>query len=270
MNYVNSIKQIKDYDGYESLFCIDQSLKELNPTGTFKDKQPQALDALLQNNTVPITIGAMSTGNTAYSVLKFAIDYNIKHGKLITPVIYLPKGLEHRAYFGPDNQNQIVQGKEYFNVLENLAQKSGGKLVWLDFGTPGKKSPEDYLSSLRLAKVAQKENLIADNGLFINITEGLEHTAFLSKKQINTLTEEEYSRLPKLRIKAYQPIIIKGLEDLKTNYGVVPDYLICQFGAGILFNEIKDYIQQSGLKTKIIPVAVGDQESCADKIYPSY
>jgi hypothetical protein len=270
MNYVNSVKQITHYEGYDKLFCIDQSMSELNPSGTFKDKQPQALDTLLQNNTTQITIGAMSTGNTAYSVLKFALDYNNQHGKLITPVIYLPLGLETKSYFGPDTENNLISGKEYFRILEEMAQKSGGKLVWLDFGTPGKKSPEDYLSSLRLARVAQKEGLLADNSKFINITEGLERTTFLSKKQVDTLSEEEYLRLPKLGIKAYQPIIIKGLEDLKRNHGLVPDYLICQFGAGILFNEIKDYIQESGLKTKIIPVAVGDPESCADKIYPSY
>lgn len=268
-NYTNSIKRIQRHAGYEHLYCIDQSLLELNPTGTFKDKQPQALQFILQGNT-PITIGAMSTGNTAYSVLRFASEYNATHGQIITPVIYLPKGLETKRYFGPDTEGRRVKGEEYIQTLEDLAKIAGGKILWLDFGTPGKKTAQDYLSSLRLARVAQDENLIPDSGLFLNITEGLEHTTFLSKEQIDNLSEEEYSRLPKLGIKAYQPIITKGLTDLQANYGVTPDYLICQFGAGILFNEIKDHIDNSGLETKIIPVAVGDPDSCADKIYPSY
>jgi hypothetical protein len=270
MTYINSIKKIQEYEQYSNLFCIDQSLQKLNPTGTFKDKQLQALESILRDNTEPITIGAMSTGNSAYSVLNFALNYNLVHNKTITPVIYLPNCLKKRAYFGPDSENRIIKSSQYVHVLGRLAEKANGKLLWLDFGTPEKKSPEDYLSSLRLAKVAQKEGLLADNSKFINITEGLEHTTFLSKEQVNTLSEEEYFRLPKLGIKAYRPIITKGLEDLKRNHGLVPDYLICQFGAGILFNEIKDYIHESDLKTKIIPVAVGDPDSCADKIYPSY
>jgi hypothetical protein len=268
---INNVKRIK-YAGYGNLFCIDESLNEINETGTFKDKQPQTLDKLFKSKPLkkPLTLGAMSTGNTAYSILKFALDYNKTNKYKITPVIYLPHGIENRPYFGPDTNGNCVSGREYISILDNIAHKAEGMLIYLDFGTPGKKSSKDYLSSLRLAKVAKQYGAIKEGETFLNITEGLETTTFIEYAQIDSLSEKEYLNIPKLRIRAYEPIIVNGLKHLKKRFGKKPKYIICQFGAGILFNEIKTYCDKNKIGAQIIPVAVGDPQSCAEKIYPSY
>lgn len=268
----NSVKRIDNFEGYGNLFCVDESLEEINPTHTFKDKQPQALKILLEKEYkgIPITIGAMSTGNTAFSILDFAINFNKKYGNLITPVIFIPIGIEKKGYFGPDTIGRVVDSKKYISLLEKMALEAKGMIIHLDFGQPGKKSTSNYLSSLRLGKIAQQKELIKPTGLFLNITEGLETTTFLSNEQISTLSEQEYSKMQKLGIKAYEPVILRGLVDLKKKFKKSPKYIICQFGAGILFNEVKDFVKKKGMKTKVIPIAVGDPDSCAEKIYPSY
>ncbi|MFA5993318.1 MAG: PLP-dependent lyase/thiolase [Candidatus Pacearchaeota archaeon] len=47
----------------------------------------------------------------------------------------------------------------------------------------------------------------------------------------------------------------------------VPDYVIVPFGAGILCNEVIDYIKDKNLKTKVIPVSSGDPKTIAVMLY---
>lgn len=271
MNRINFVKKIENYDGYRNLFCIDEGMYYNNPTCTFKDKQPKALLSHIGQKgvTLPLTIGAMSTGNTAFSIFNFVRFWNqIAVRREITPVIYVPTGFEERSYFGPDVNGIRVDGRNYLGVLEKKSLETGGKIIHLDFGD-GSQSKE-YLSSLRLGKVAAEHGLIKEGGVFLNITEGLDDASPLTLEQISSLTEEQYSQLQKLGIKAYQPIIDRGLADLNDFFGVEPDYVICQFGAGMLFNETRDYLKDNLPEAKCISVAVGSTDSCADKIYPSY
>jgi hypothetical protein len=57
---------------------------------------------------------------------------------------------------------------------------------------------------------------------------------------------------------------------MKERYGITPDIIVSQFGAGILYNEIVQYCKDNSIKAEIVPVAVGTPATAADKIYPSF
>ncbi len=88
-----------------------------------------------------------------------------------------------------------------------------------------------------LEKIAKENNKILDE--FIDITEGLDRPAYVK--------------------------IIK--EAIENQLKELPDYVIVPFGAGILCNEIIDYISDNNLKTKVIPVSSGDPETIAIMLY---
>lgn len=76
-------------------------------------------------------------------------------------------------------------------------------------------------------------------GEFIDITEGLDRPAYVN-------------------------IIIEAVEQqLKS----APDYVIVPFGAGILCNEIIDYVNDKGLATKVVPVSSGNPDTIAIMLY---
>ena len=76
-------------------------------------------------------------------------------------------------------------------------------------------------------------------GKFIDVTEGLDRPSYVH-------------------------IIIEAIEQqLKET----PDYIIAPFGAGILCNEIMDYINDYQLHTKVIPVSSGDPNTIAVMLY---
>jgi threonine dehydratase len=63
---------------------------------------------------------------------------------------------------------------------------------------------------------------------------------------------------------AYVNIIIEAVEQ---QLRFSPDYVIVPFGAGILCNEIIDYVNDHKLKTKVIPVSSGDPDTIAVMLY---
>jgi hypothetical protein len=76
-------------------------------------------------------------------------------------------------------------------------------------------------------------------GEFIDITEGLDRPAYVN-------------------------IVIEAVEQ-QLKYS--PDYIIVPFGAGILCNEIIDYINDHKLHTKVIPVSSGNPDTIAVMLY---
>jgi threonine dehydratase len=88
-----------------------------------------------------------------------------------------------------------------------------------------------------LEKLARENDACFEN--FIDVTEGLDRPAYV--KIIKEVIESQ----------------------LKSS----PDYVIVPFGAGILCNEIIDYIDDNNLKTKVIPVSSGNPETIATMLY---
>jgi threonine dehydratase/DNA-binding Lrp family transcriptional regulator len=76
-------------------------------------------------------------------------------------------------------------------------------------------------------------------GEFVDITEGLNRPAYVN-------------------------IIIEAIEQ---QLRFSPDYVIVPFGAGILCNEVIDYVAEHKLKTKVIPVSSGDPDTIAVMLY---
>lgn len=88
-----------------------------------------------------------------------------------------------------------------------------------------------------LEDLAREHNVV--KGTFVDITEGLDRPAYVN-------------------------VIIESIEQqLKHS----PDYVIVPFGAGILCNEIIDYINEHKLHTKVIPVSSGDPNTIAVMLY---
>jgi len=96
---------------------------------------------------------------------------------------------------------------------------------------------KQYYSSSDLEKVVREHNLCYDD--FINVTEGLDRPAY-----VNIISET----------------IEKQLDE-------EPDYIIVPFGAGILCNEIMDYVNDNKLKSKVIPVSSGNPNTIAIMLY---
>lgn len=85
--------------------------------------------------------------------------------------------------------------------------------------------------------LARKSGFCLDN--YINVTEGLNRPS-------------------------YEGVISEVVEhQLKQ----APDYVIVPFGAGILCNEIKDYLSDHNLKSKVIPVSAGNPDTIALMLY---
>jgi len=63
---------------------------------------------------------------------------------------------------------------------------------------------------------------------------------------------------------SYEGVIAEVIEQQLKQ---VPDYIIVPFGAGILCNEIKDYIHDNKLNSVVIPVSTGDPNTIALMLY---
>ena len=88
-----------------------------------------------------------------------------------------------------------------------------------------------------LEEIARDNNAVLDE--FIDITEGLDRPAYVN-------------------------IIIEAVEQ---QLKFAPNYVIVPFGAGILCNEIIDYVKDNNLKTKVIPVSSGNPETIGIMLY---
>ena len=265
-NPTDPLKGIEKFDGFAHLYLKDESSPDLNETHTFKDRQPQALAKLLPDRYPErsIVIAAMSTGNTAFSIGHFVQEYNRRAGKpLAKAVVFIPDTLETRGYFGPDTSLHTVATSDYMAVLERMAT-----VIRLDFKTKNTFGKPTYLESLTLAKECLARGFVED--LFIDVTEGLETAAVLERHEIETFTNQDYVEKPKLGIRAYEPVISEAIALMKERYQAVPDIIVTQFGAGILYNEIVQYCKDHAIEAEIVPVAVGSATSAADKIYASF
>jgi threonine dehydratase len=96
---------------------------------------------------------------------------------------------------------------------------------------------KQYYSSEDLGNIARENGIYLED--FDDISEGLNRPAYVN-------------------------IIIEAIEQ---QLKFAPDYVIVPFGAGILCNEIIDYIKDKGLKTKVIPVSSGDPNTIAIMLY---
>ena len=99
------------------------------------------------------------------------------------------------------------------------------------------RSKKQIYRSNDLEQIARDSDTVLDE--FVDITEGLDRPAYVN-------------------------IIIEAVEQ---QLKFAPDYVIVPFGAGILCNEIIDYVNDNNLKTKVIPVSSGDPATIGIMLY---
>jgi len=225
------LDKYQDLFGVQTLFVKDETI---NPTHTFKDRlayeavRPIMEAINLNKSFLRTTFGSISYGNTAHSLGYYASKLNqAAKEKIVSVACFIPPYLKEKT-FGPNTEGQAISPQTYLaKMFNNYAEAQS---IEIDL------SKQIYRSE-DLEKIARAEDVVLDR--FIDITEGLDHPVYVN--------------------------IIK--EVVEQQLKAAPDYVIVPFGAGILCNEILDYISDNKLTTKVIPVSSGDPETIAIMLY---
>jgi len=222
---------------YSGLFGVQTLLTKdetKNPNHTFKDRlayeavRPIMEAINLNQNFAKTTFGAISYGNTAYSMGGYVSALNTEAKEKVANVVsFIPLFLKDKA-FGPNTEGQSIPPKTYLKKMLNGF--SDANSIEIDL-------TKQIYNSNDLEGIARAEGFVVDK--FIDITEGLDRPAYIK-------------------------IIAEAVEQqLKS----APDYVIVPFGAGILCDEIIDYVSDNQLPTKVIPVSSGDPDTIAVMLY---
>ena len=220
--------QLRNLFGISNLFVKDESV---NPTHTFKDR--------LANEMLKPIFKSIKNGEKTEKTSFASISYGNTAMSL--------------GYYCKQLNDQI--GKELVNAIAFMPPSLKHKV----FG------PDTTGRFINASDVLQR---ISENCKIIEID--------LNKKIYNDKTLEEIARssgycfekyidvTEGLDRPAYKNIILEVIEyQLKD----VPDYIIVPFGAGILCNEIIDYVNDRNLQTKVIPVSSGYSDTIAVMLY---
>lgn len=202
-----------------------------NPTHTFKDRLAYEMVRPLMEEFLAGKKPIPATfGSISYGNTAKAMGY---YAQALNKMI--GKNVAQAVAFIPPKLEQKMFGPNADGVTIPAAQiiadlKKDCTIVPIDL------SKKIYRAK-DLEKLAREYNAV--KGEFVDITEGLNRPAYVN-------------------------IIIETIEQqLKHS----PDYVIVPFGAGILCNEIIDYIHDHKLHTKVIPVSSGDPETIAIMLY---
>lgn len=222
---------------YSGLFGIRTLLvkdETKNPTHTFKDRlayeavKPIMEAINLNQSFIRTTFGSISYGNTANSMGHYTSILNQGvKERVINVVSFIPPSLKDKT-FGPNTEGQYIPPKTYLKKMFNNC--SNADSIEIDL-------TKQIYNSNDLKRIALSKRLVLNK--FIDITEGLDRPAYVN-------------------------IIIEAVEQqLKS----APDYVMVPFGAGILCDEIIDYVRENQLPTKVIPVSSGDPDTIAVMLY---
>lgn len=214
--------------GVNNLLIKDETC---NPTHTFKDR--------LAYEMIRPLLEQVRQGQTPKKTTFGSISYGNTAKSMGHYVAMLNKLAGHeiaRAIaFVPPEINQKKFGPDtggYFVEAEKMITRieQDCRIVPIDL------SKKTYRSD-DLEKLAREQKQVI--GDFVDITEGLSRPAYVN-------------------------IIIEAIEQ---QLRFSPDYVIVPFGAGILCNEVIDYVEEHKLKTKVIPVSSGDPKTIAVMLY---
>lgn len=222
------LKHLHNAFGVKNLFVKDETE---NPTHTFKDRLAyEMLSPIISKIENKEPISKTTFGSISYGNTILSLGYFCKQLNE-----YVGKDIVSAVGFVPRKLYKKTFGPDSSNNyieasrLLNLVHRN---CKLLDINLDKKVYREKDLEEL-----ARKNNACFDN--FVDITEGLDRPAYVN-------------------------IIIEAIEEQMKN---VPDYVIVPFGAGILCNEIIDYINDNNLTTKVIPVSSGAPQTIATMLY---
>lgn len=214
--------------GVEKLLIKDETR---NPTHTFKDRLAyEMIRPLLEEVRQGKTPKPMTFGSISYGNTAKAMGYYVAALNKLAG-----KEVARAVVFVPPSIEQKTFGPDTegrsvpaVEILDDL--KKTCTIIPIDLSKKVYRAKD-------LEALARKHNAVI--GQFVDITEGLNRPAYVN-------------------------IIIETIEQ---QLRFSPDYAIVPFGAGILCNEIIDYVAEHGLKTKVIPVSSGDPQTIAVMLY---
>lgn len=214
--------------GVSLLYVKDESK---NPTYTFKDRLAyEMLRPIINDIEAGKNIKKTTFGSISYGNTALSLGYYCK--KLNEQ--YGEEIVNPIAFIPPVLKSKIfgpdTSGRtlKALEVLNRVNENCD--LIEIDL-------TEKLYRSKDLELLARKSGFCFEN--FVDVTEGLNRPA-------------------------YEGIIAEVIERQLKN---IPDYVIVPFGAGILCNEIVDYIKDHSLKTKVIPISSGSPDTLAIMLY---
>ena len=203
--------ELKNLFGVTNLFMKDETK---NPTHTFKDRLAyemiRPIIELVNNNS---KFNKTTFGSISYGNTSFSMGYycDLLNKAVGKEIVKALAFIPPEIIKKPFGPNTEGTKIDVSNVLEEV--KKTCEIVEIDLEAKIYREED-------LREIAKENKKIL--GEFIDITEGLDRPAYVN-------------------------IIIEAIEQqLKEE----PDYVIVPFGAGILCNEIIDYVNDNKLKTK--------------------
>lgn len=202
-----------------------------NPTYTFKDRlayeMVRPLFEQLQRGEEPTV---MTFGSISYGNTAKAMGYYVSELNKLAG-----KEIARAIAFVPPRLSKKVFGPDTEGRIVSA------KTIFEDIEKACTIVPIDLSKKIYrsddLEELAREHNAVV--GEFIDITEGLNRPAYVN-------------------------IIIEAVEKQLDS---APDYVIVPFGAGILCNEIIDYVNDKKLHTKVVPVSSGNPDTIAIMLY---
>lgn len=214
--------------GVQKLFSKDETK---NPTFTFKDRLAyEMIRPIAESINTKTDFRKTAFASISYGNTAFSMGY---YSNILNKSA--GKNVVNAVAFVPPNLKEKTYGPNTegksvatSKILEKI--KENCSIVEIDL-------KKQIYRSDDLEKITRENNLVSDE--FIDITEGLNRPAYVN-------------------------IIIEAVEQ---QLKFAPDYVIVPFGAGILCNEVIDYVNDKKLKTKVIPVSSGDPNTIAIMLY---
>ena len=214
--------------GIKGLYSKDETK---NPTSTFKDRLAYEMVRPIADSINKNSNHKKTTfGSISYGNTAFSMGY---YTNVLNTLAN--ETLANSVAFVPPNLKEKTygpntEGELIFagKIIEKIKQHCA--IIEIDL-------KKQIYHSEDLEKIAREHGIVLDE--FVDITEGLNRPAYVH-------------------------IIIEAIEQ---QLKFAPDYVVVPFGAGILCNEIIDYVSDMKLKTKVIPVSSGNPETIAVMLY---
>lgn len=221
---------ISDHEifGVKNLFIKDETS---NPTHTFKDRLAyEMVRPQLESILAGKKPHPMTFGSISYGNTAKAMGYYVAAlNKLHGKEVARAVAFIPPKMVGRTFGPDTSGARVTFKTIKRDLQKTV-RVVPLDLSKKIYR-PKD------LEELARRHKAVV--GDFVDITEGLNRPAYVN-------------------------IIIESIEQ---QFKASPDYVVVPFGAGILANEIIDYVEEHALHTKVIPVSSGNPDTIAVMLY---
>ncbi|MEK7227969.1 MAG: pyridoxal-phosphate dependent enzyme, partial [Patescibacteria group bacterium] len=216
-NFIPKNTPIVSLDGLFGVARLYMKDESKNPTNTFKDRLAfEMIRPTVEKFKSGVVPEKITFGSISYGNTAKAMGY---FSRLVNKII--GEDIIKSVAFTPPSLSERTFGPNVRGQTVSAVSVIGN--IKKDCIVTPIDLKEKIYRSKDLEDLARSRDLV--QGEFVDITEGLDRPAYVN-------------------------IIIEAIEQQLES---VPDYVIVPFGAGILCNEIIDYIADKKLHTKVIP-----------------